>query len=255
MAEVSAPADYIERVSSVQRNDRWWLEPFVTMIVYSLFILYGLLRVFENQYAQSGPYLAPFYSPPVAEWLGLTRLLPLSGAFYVAAFPLLFRASCYYYRKSYYRAFFWDPPACAVRERKRHYRGETVFPFVLNNLHRFALYIVFVITLFLWYDAFASLSLNGRLHVGLGTIILFVNVVFLSLYTLSCHSFRHLSGGNVDCYSCAYAGPDRHAFWTTISRLNKRHGQYAWISMFTVWGADLYVRLLAAGVITDPRFI
>src|SRR5262245_3722640 len=156
MAEVSAPADYIERVSSVQRQDRWWVEPFITVVAYSLFILYGLLRVFENQYSQWGPYLAPFYSPPVAEWLGLDRLLPLSGAFYVAAFPLLFRVSCYYYRKSYYRAFFWDPPACAVRERKRHYRGETVFPFILNNLHRYALYLAILILFFLWYDAIVS---------------------------------------------------------------------------------------------------
>ncbi|HEY3079531.1 MAG TPA: succinate dehydrogenase [Chloroflexota bacterium] len=245
MAELSAPADYIERVSSVQREDRWWVEPFITTVVYSLFILYGLLRVFENQFSHWGPYLAPFYSPPVAEWLGLNRLLPLSGAFYVAAFPLLFRASCYYYRKSYYRAFFWDPPACAVRERKRHYRGETVFPFVLNNLHRYALYVVIVITFFLWYDAVVSFYWNG-LRIGIGSVLFVVNCVFLTLYTFSCHSFRHLSGGNLDCYSCVDGGEERHAFWTTISRLNKRHGLYAWVSMFTVWAADLYVRTLSS---------
>ncbi|HEV8633181.1 MAG TPA: succinate dehydrogenase [Chloroflexota bacterium] len=253
MAELSAPADRIERVSSLERADRWWLVPAVTTITYSLFILYGLLRVFENNYDRWGPYLAPFYSPelPFSRWLGL----PLSAAFYVAWVPLGFRATCYYYRKSYYRAFFWDPPACAVREPRRHYRGETAFPFILSNFHRFFLYTAIVISLILWYDAFSSLSYNGQLHVGLGTVILFVNALFIALYTFSCHSFRHLSGGNVDCYSCAYAGPDRHSFWTTISRLNKQHGLYAWVSMFTVWGADLYVRMLAAGVITDPRFI
>jgi hypothetical protein len=250
MAEVSAPADFVERVSSVDRNDRWWVEPFVTMVVYSLFILYGLLRVFENQFSHWGPYLAPFYSPPVGEWLGLDRLLPFSGAFYVAAFPLLFRASCYYYRKSYYRAFFWDPPACAVRERKRHYRGETVFPFILNNLHRYALYVAILILLFLWYDAVVAFYWNG-LRVGVGGVLFVVNCVFLTLYTFSCHSFRHLSGGNVDCYSCAEGGPERHAFWTTISRLNKRHGIYAWVSMLTVWAADLYVRTLASSGIPE----
>src|SRR5437867_369022 len=178
MAELSAPADYIERVSSVQRHDKWWLEPFITTVVYSLFVLYGLLRVFENQLSHWGPYLAPFYSPPVAEWVGLNKVLPLSGAFYVAAIPLLFRATCYYYRKSYYRAFFWDPPACAVRERKRHYRGETAFPFVLNNLHRFELYLAIVMLAFLWYDAIAAFFWNG-LRIGIGSVLFVVNCVFL----------------------------------------------------------------------------
>jgi hypothetical protein len=246
MAEISAPADYIERVSSVQRNDRWWVEPFVTMGFYTLFILYGLLRVFENQHSHWGPYLAPFYAPDLVTWFGLDRYLPLSAAFYVAGFPLLFRLTCYYYRKSYYRAFFWDPPACAVRERRTHYRGETVFPYVLNNLHRYALYLAIVIWAFLTYDALIAFVWNGGVRIGIGTVIMVVNAICIGLYTFSCHSFRHLSGGNLDCYSCEYGGEERHAFWGVVSRLNKSHGKWAWISMFTVWGADLYVRTLAA---------
>ena len=61
--------------------------------------------------------------------------------------PLLFRATCYYYRKAYYRSFFWDPPSCAVGElRHRKYRGETAFPLFLNNLHRFLFYLVLIVT-------------------------------------------------------------------------------------------------------------
>ena len=33
-------------------------------------------------------------------------------ALLVLPFPLTFRLTCYYYRKAYYRAFFWSPPAC-----------------------------------------------------------------------------------------------------------------------------------------------
>ena len=39
-----------------------------------------------------------------------------------------------------------------------------------------------------------------------------------------------------------------------FNRLNARHGLYAWISLFSVIVADLYVRLVAMGAITDVRF-
>jgi hypothetical protein len=38
-----------------------------------------------------------------------------------------------------------------------------------------------------------------------------------------------------------------------VSALNGRHMLLAWISLFTVALADLYVRLVASGAITDPR--
>ena len=50
---------------------------------------------------------------------------------------LCFRGTCYYYRKAYYRVFFADPPGCAVGEARSNYCGETRFPFVFQNLHRF----------------------------------------------------------------------------------------------------------------------
>ncbi len=40
--------------------------------------------------------------------------------------PLGFRATCYYYRKAYYRAFFFDPPACRteVQQKDRFWAGK-----------------------------------------------------------------------------------------------------------------------------------
>jgi len=36
---------------------------------------------------------------------------------------------------------------------------------------------------------------------------------------------------------------------------NPRHGLYAWVSMFSVALTDVYVRLLMAGVLHEPRWI
>ena len=96
---------------------------------------------------------------------------------------------------------------------------------------------------------------KGHAMVGLGTIILGLNVVMLSAYTFGCHAFRHLVGGSLDCYSCSWAARTRRGLWEKVSVLNARHGLYALASLFTVWGADIYVRLLTHGVISDPRIV
>jgi hypothetical protein len=86
---------------------------------------------------------------------------------------------------------------------------------------------------------------------GLGSLILVVNAVLLGLYTLSCHSCRHLCGGHVDRFSKA---PARYWLWRKVTALNARHALYAWISLVFVALTDLYVRLVASGALHDPRF-
>ncbi|SRR5581483_4679292 len=221
----------------------WWLQPVLVVVVLSGFGLYATWAALQGHNYQVGPYLSPFYSPEI--W----TTGPISSAVWILWIPLLFRATCYYYRKSYYRSFFWDPPACAISEPRRGgYRGETVFPWVFSNLHRFFLYLSVVVLAFLWYDALVAFTYQGRPYLGLGSVILLVNVVFLSLYVLSCHSLRHLLGGNLDCYSCAAAGQARYSLWSRLSQLNRRHGLYAWLSLFSVLFADVYVRFFAAAV-------
>lgn len=249
MAERAAPANYIERTASA-RGDAWWIVPFVTVVVYVAFIGYSMLRGLDATNYEAGPLLSPFYSIHFSI-VGL----PFSAALYNGIFPLAFRATCYYYRKSYYRAFFWNPPACAVVGRPGNYTGETRFPMAINNLHRFAFYAAVLVVIVLWYDALRAFWHQGGFHLSLGSIWMLANVVFLSLYTFSCHSFRHLIGGNVDCYSCAAAGTTRHGWWHAISGINKKHGLWAWVSLFSVWSTDVYIRLVAAGVIRDLRLI
>jgi hypothetical protein len=72
------------------------------------------------------------------------------------------------------------------------------------------------------------------------------------LYTLSCHSLRHLVGGKLDCFSCTAQRQARHRLWSRASLLNLRHHVWAWASLISVVVADMYVRALGLGIIVDP---
>ena len=124
--------------------------------------------------------------------------------FLVLGIPLGFRATCYYYRRAYYRSFFWSPPACAVPDARPRYRGETIFPFLIQNIHRYFFYLAVLLVVFLWWDALLSFRFPNGFGIGLGTLILVANVAMLSLYTFSCHSCRHLCGGYLDSFAGAH---------------------------------------------------
>jgi len=251
----------LAQFGETQRRDAWWVELLPVVILLGGFGVYATLRAFEGKYYEYGPYLSPFYSPlidPNHHWLPRW----LSPALLILAAPLGFRTTCYYYRKAYYRAFFLDPPACAVSESgKRNYEGETAFPFILQNIHRYFLYLAILFILFLWRDAFnAFIQVDPRLHnlefgVGLGSLIMLANVILLTLYTLSCHSLRHLAGGKLDCFSCASFGPPRHTAWSWLSILNERHMLFAWASLISVGFTDFYIRMLASGAFKDIRIL
>ena len=228
----------------------WWLYPATVVVGLGLFSIYGLWTSLIGGTSSFGPYLSPFYSPQI--WTSG----PVSPALWVLWIPLSFRATCYYYRKSYHRAFFWDPPACAVPElRKRPYKGETRFPLILSNLHRFTWYLVVIVLGFLWYDVARALIYHGHWYLGLGTGIMLVNVLLLTGYSFGCHSFRHLMGGGLDCYSCSAFKKARKTTWRSITRFNTHHAAWAWASMISVVAVDLYIRLLQWGVFVDPHFL
>jgi hypothetical protein len=250
----------LAQFGETQRRDTWWFEILPVWILLGGFGIYATLRAFEGKYYESWPYLSPFYSPlidPNHHWLPQW----FSPALLILAGPLGFRATCYYYRKAYYRAFFLDPPACAVSESgKRDYKGETAFPFILQNIHRYFLYLAILFLLFLWKDAFDAFFFRGRLGVlefgvGIGSLVMLANVTLLTLYTFSCHSLRHLAGGKLDCFSCTAFGPPRHTVWSWITRLNDRHMLLAWSSLISVGFTDFYIRMLASGVFKDIRIL
>jgi hypothetical protein len=243
-----------------ERKDLWWLEPTVIVVVLGLFVLYSIYAGLVGANYYKDPYLSPLYSPCISANC-VHPSLPIVGTYWnlspailIVAFPLAFRVTCYYYRRSYYRAFFWSPPACAVPDARKTYSGETRFPFIFQNLHRYFFWIATAFNVILSIDAviaFRDHHTGAWGHMGLGALVLVVNAVLLWLYSLSCHACRHAVGGRLRNFS---RHPARYWAWTQVSKLNARHMQYAWISLFWVLFADLYIRLVASGVISDPRF-
>jgi hypothetical protein len=242
------------------RTDRWWLQPLITVAVLVSFIAYSTFRAFEEAHYFVAPYISPFYSPCIVKscqgdtfpelFSGPTFISP---ALYILIVPLGFRLTCYYYRKAYYRSFWLSPPACAVAEPHAKYTGETRFPLIGNNVHRYFFYLGLVFNVILTYDAIVAFrnSDDQWFHMGLGTLVLVVNAALLWLYSLSCHSCRHIMGGRLTHFS---KHPVRYRFWTFTSKLNHRHMQLAWVSLIWVAFTDFYVRLLATGAFDDPRF-
>ena len=269
MAQQYAIGGHPEGIASTARIDRWWLAPALTLVGLGAFVVYSTWAAVEGSYYFYGSYLSPFYSPvlfvePSAAgaapldhaWFGTwpgwwPSFLPASPAFLILIFPAMFRASCYYYRKAYYRSFFGTPPGCAVVPVPRaRYRGETAL-LVVQNLHRYTLYIAIIFIFILTYDAMLAFFREGRFGVGVGSIVLLINPILLSLYTFGCHSFRHLIGGRLDCFTCEGSVSPRHGAWKRVSWLNARHMQFAWLSLFWVGFTDLYVRLVSMGIIRD----
>jgi len=246
-----------------ERRDAWWAGPLVTALVLGGFIVYSTFRVFYNAEYQLGHgtgvlpehsyMLSPFYSPLlIFPWLPAW----ISPAMLILWMPGGFRLTCYYYRKAYYRAFFLDPPACAVGESRHNYRGETHL-LLFQNLHRYFLYLALAFLVVLTIDAIHAAiwpKPEGGLTFGVsvGTLVLVANTVLLTMYTFSCHSLRHLVGGNIDCFSCVRGGQARYKMWRGTTRLNENHMFWAWTSLFGVTIADLYVWMVASGRITDP---
>lgn len=246
-------------ITAATKRLPWWVGPITVSSVLGLFTIYSLFVVFVlplGEYPRgTGTYLlTPFYSPQVPSPISW-----LSPAVFVLWIPLGFRATCYYYRKAYYRSIFWDPPNCSSKAQQReprgtNYNGETAL-FVLNNIHRYFLYGSIVVVAFLWYETAISFFPQGNFGITIGSLIFLTNIVLVSLYTFSCHSFRHLVGGKKDCFSCERGGEFRRKVHNRVTTLNTRHALWAWLSLFSLLFTDLYIRLLLAGVITDLHII
>ncbi len=274
----AANGGHPEGFAATVRTDGWWVAPALTFLGFSAFIVYSTWAALQGSHyfvganaANIGQYLSPFYSPviwsntaaagsaPLAhtvlgEWPAWwPALIPASPAFLILAFPGSFRFTCYYYRKAYYRSFVGSPPGCAVvpmAKSKKRYLGESHL-LLFQNLHRYTMYFALAFLPILAYDAWLAFwNSKGEFGIGVGTLMLVVNVCLLSSYVFGCHSFRHLIGGRKDCMSCGEATVTYRA-WKTATFFNERHMLFAWCSLFWVGFTDAYVRLVSMGVITD----
>jgi hypothetical protein len=281
MNEDSGVGGHTSGLGATQRTDRWWIEPLWTALGFLAFVVYSNWAAFQGEHFWIGEqgvggYLSPFYSPVLfypdgaAEslhahaWLGewptwlksiWPPFMPQSPAWLILAGPMSFRATCYYYRKFYYRSLFLAPPGCAVGPAKqKKYRGETAL-LLFQNLHRYTWYIAVCFIAILSWDAFVSFweggVVGGNFGVGVGSIVLTINPILLGMYTFGCHSCRHLVAGKLNCFSCGLVPKARHSLWQKVTNLNENHMFWAWVSMVWVGLTDVYVRLVSMGVIND----
>jgi hypothetical protein len=246
------------------RTDRWWMPTVLTNLGLAAFLIYGLIRASWQSayYVADYHYLTPFYSPcvsascvPGSSHLGVwfpefPPLVPL--AIVTLPFLLAFRVTCYYYRKAYYRSVWQSPPGCAVAEPHSRYTGETRMPLLIQNSHRYFFYAAVAISVINTYDAIVAFHSPSGFGFGLGNVILTGNVILLWIYTLSCHSCRHIVGGRLKHFS---KHPVRYWFWSQVSVINNRHMMWAWITLGTLVLTDFYIMLVASGTIPDLRFI
>ncbi len=261
------------------RKDKWWLYPGLVVFGLTTFLIYGFWSAWQADFywysaGQDGfgGYLAPFYSPLIFIKEGVAgaapiehallgswpdwwpRWIPPSPSLLILAIPGIFRFTCYYYRKAYYRAFTGTPPACAVgalpRKGKSGYKGETGLMLV-QNVHRITMYFAVMYIIVFFYDAYLSFFRGGEFGIGVGSIFILLNPIFLACYTFGCHSIRHLVSGSRDCYSCSLAGNVSHENGKIVGWLNRRHEFFAWVSLIWIMLADIYIRLVSMGIITD----
>lgn len=275
------------------RQDAWWAGPLAVVLGLLAFVVYSTWAGLQGNYFEirqdrahfSGPaiapYLSPFYAPLLYDvesehaWVRQAHPrwwpsgVPFSATMLIIAFPLLFRLTCYYYRKAYYRAFWADPPACAVGEPRKSYWGENHWPLLLQNSHRYFLYVALLFIVLLVWDVLLAFwwptDRSGRVlpdgshqfGMGLGTLIMLVNVLLVIAFTFGCNSLRHLAGGRLNCFSCpqnpAHTRPGYKA-WRIVTWFNLRHALWAWVSLISMAFTDLYIRLCGMGIWNDVRF-
>jgi hypothetical protein len=261
------PATPARRFGRTMRRDAWWVQSAVTFVVFASFVVYATWAAFQGDHFEYGPYLSPFYSPLLFgdsdhSWLGPNPewwpgAIPFSAALLILWAPGGFRITCYYYRGAYYKAFWADPPACTVGEPRKSYRGERYFPLIVQNVHRYFLYLALLFLVVLAWDVWKATQFAGpaggtTFGIGVGTLLLALNVILLGGYTLGCHSLRHIVGGHLD----RLAGrPVRKTAYDCVSCLNRAHMRWAWASLFSVAFADIYIRLCSMGIWSDWRIL
>jgi hypothetical protein len=239
--------------------------PVITVTILTAFVVYATYAALVNKdfYVGAAAHrdlISPLYSPCLTQSckvvgaptpIGVISWWTISPAILILIVPLGFRLTCYYYRRAYYRSFWLSPPGCAVADAHSSYSGETRFPLILQNIHRYFFYLGLLFNIILTIDAVEAFREPGiGIGVSVGTIVLCVNAICLWLYSLSCHACRHLCGGGTKMFSTS---PLRYRLWKLVTPLNARHMQFAWLSLVVVALTDLYVRLVASGAFHDPR--
>ena len=217
-----------------QRVDAWWVTPVITAAVLGAFVVYATWAGLQNAYYWADPYLSPFYSPCLSancahpdvtifgDWWKWSPAMLILGRPVGSGSPATTTARPTTGPSSGHHR----PAPCPTRARSTSARRR--FPLILQNVHRYFFYFALAHPVHPLVGRDPGLQLPRRLRDRRGHAVLSVNAALLTLYTLSCHSCRHLCGGNLDLFSKA---PTRYALWKQLTVLNERHAQIAWVSL------------------------
>ena len=238
------------------RKDNWWIEPLLVFLGFSAFIVYSTWAALQGAHYTFGPYLSPFYSP-----LLMTDQARHGGrrSFRFRAAMLILWAPADSASPATTIAALTTKPSGPTRppapsaSRARPIGANASFPLILQNIHRYFLYLALIFIVILAYDAYQALWFDGRRQhfgIGVGSLVLILNPILLGCYTFGCHSLRHLVGGRLDEMSKT---PVRKSCYDCVSCLNRSHMMWAWISLFWVGFTDVYIRLCSMGIWHDWR--
>src|ERR1051325_11124826 len=198
------------------RGDAWWVQPLVVFVILASFVVYSTWSAFQNAHYTFGPYLSPFYTPGPFGDSPHAWLGPKPG-WWPGWLP-------------FSAALIILPFPALFRFTCYYYRGSSYKAF--------------------W--AAAPASGGVRFGIGVGTVLLAVNVVCLGGYTLGCHSMRHILGGFRDQFS---RKPIFRVPYACSTCANRVHNRWAWVSLFTVVLSDVYIRMCSMGLWHDLRIL
>src|ERR1051326_8631908 len=203
----------VRSLAETSRRDTWWVQPLLVFLGFGAFLVYASWAGMQgvHYWVPGTRYLSPMYAPTLWDsWqiqaLGLSSGHAWFGAWpswlpHYVIFPFAvltpaalilwgpggFRFTCYYYRGAYYKAFWADPLNCGVGEpgfRGKKYRGEAKLPLILQNVHRYFLYVAIAFIGLLSFDAVESFFFpredGTHFGIGVGSLVMTVNVVLLA---------------------------------------------------------------------------
>ena len=142
-----------------QRIDNWWTEPVWMASALTLALVYTALRVLVwdgGIHYDDHRVTSPIFSPDVLHMLHISNHPGwMNSAMLILWIPFGFRGTCYYMRRVYHRTFFQNPTGCMIAKPELNYsvgyKGEKGL-FILNNIHRYMLYLAIIILTVKFYD-------------------------------------------------------------------------------------------------------
>ena len=252
----------VRSFGQTKRPDAWWVYPLLTFLGLSAFVVYSTWAAFQGKHYTYGPYLSPFYSPELFgdsphAWFGAAAVVvaELAAVLAGAADPLGARPgsaspATTTAARTTRRSGPTRPPApSASRARATSARATAarppehppLLPVRRGAVHRHA---------GLRRDQGVLVPTRRRsFGIGVGTLVLIVNVILLGGYTFGCHSLRHLIGGRHDC---SVEVADVPQGCTRLFELPEPQAHAVGVDEPVLGAfADLYVRLCSMGVWTD----